>query len=260
MGKYYKISIIGSGNVAWHLSQALENAGHSILEIYSPNIKNAKKLCAKLYEAVPTDSLNFLASKAELFIIAVSDKAISSVAKEVRISESSLIVHTSGTESIETLKDLPNPYGVFYPIQSFSRSRKINFKEIPVSIESSDKRNLTLLQKVAESISKKVLKHSTEQRRVIHLACVFAANFTNHMFTISKGLLESNKLDFNLVKPLILEVVSKALEIGPENVQTGPAIRKDFNTINKHLSYLSEEQGLTDIYKSVTDDIIKTHD
>lgn len=259
MGKYYKITLIGSGNLAWHLAQALENIGHSIVEVYSKELKNAEKLCSKLYDANPTDDLDFSQSEAELFIVAVSDSAIPEVLNELNLPEPSVIAHTSGTESIDVFKTLQNPCGVLYPIQTFTKSRKIEFKEIPISIEFSDRISQTTIQNIANSLSRKTFNHSTEQRRVIHLASVFAANFTNHILTISKGLLESNDLSFELVKPLISEAVGKALNIGPEHSQTGPAKRKDFNTIEKHLDYLSEEQGLTNIYQAITDDIIKTY-
>lgn len=259
MGKYYKITLIGAGNLAWHLGQALENIGHSIVEVYSRDLKNAERLCSKLYDANPTDSLNFSHSEAELYIIAVSDSAIQEVLNEVNLPETSVIAHTSGTESIGVFKSLPNPCGVLYPIQTFTKSRKIEFKEIPISIEFSDRVSQTTIQDIADSLSRKTFHHSTERRRVIHLASVFAANFTNHILTISKGLLESNNLSFELVKPLISEVVGKALSIGPEYSQTGPARRKDSNTIEKHLDYLSEEQGLTSIYQAITNDIIKTY-
>jgi predicted short-subunit dehydrogenase-like oxidoreductase (DUF2520 family) len=258
LDKYFKISFAGSGNVAWHLSQALENTGHSILEIYSRNIRNAQKLCDKLYQAQAKDNLNFSKDYPEVLIIAVSDKAIRGVLEEITIPKEAIIIHTSGTESIRVFEDMPNPFGVLYPIQTFSKDRPIDFRNVPFSIEASDNKTKGVLSILARSLSKKIYFNTTEQRRIIHLSSVFAANFTNHMFTISKGLLESNNLSFDLVKPLIEEVVHKAFILGPENAQTGPAVRNDFNTIQKHMSYLSEEEGLTEIYNAITSDIIKT--
>jgi predicted short-subunit dehydrogenase-like oxidoreductase (DUF2520 family) len=255
---YFRISFVGSGNVAWHLSQALENVGHSIIEIYSRDRKNAISLCDKLYEASAKDNLDFTTDPPQILIIAASDKAIRKISQDLIVPADTIVVHTSGTESIGVFTGLGNPFGVLYPIQTFSKDRHVDFRNIPFSIEASDEETREILFALARSLTKKVYFNTTEKRRIIHLSSVFAANFTNHMFTISKGLLESNNLAFDLVKPLIEEVVQKAFILGPENAQTGPAVRNDFNTIQKHLDYLSEEQGLTEIYNAITNDIIKT--
>jgi predicted short-subunit dehydrogenase-like oxidoreductase (DUF2520 family) len=168
-----KISVIGSGNVAWHLSQTLENANHTIFEVYSRDIKNAKKLCDKLYNAEPKDQLDFSKSKSELFIISVKDDAIQDVVKKIQLPINAILVHTSGTVGIEVLKNKFTPnIGVFYPLQSFSKSREINFKNIPICIEASNTKTETVLEKFAFTFCDNVAFLDSEDRKKLHLAAV----------------------------------------------------------------------------------------
>lgn len=252
-----KISFIGSGNVAWHMAQALENANHHILEVYSPTKKNADKLCRKLYNASAVSSVDFSASKSELIIIAVPDDAIELVANQLKVAENTIVVHTSGSKSLEALALTQAKTGVFYPVQTFSKGKTINFRPIPICIEAIDEKVEKTLQKLAFTICENVCFFNSEDRKVLHISAVFACNFTNYLMTISKKILESEGLDFAILKPLIQETMEKALLNGPEKSQTGPASREDSITIKTHLAYLVKYPQFRNLYELLTEGIIK---
>lgn len=257
MSKTYKISIIGAGNVAWHLSQALEDAGHSIQEVYSRNIKNAEKLASKLYDAFPTNDLDFSESHSQIFFIAVTDDALENVLSEITIPDNSIIAHTSGTKSLEVLDLLFLNKGVFYPLQTFSKSRKVAFEDIPICIEASSEATQKILTNVATSISRYVYFFDSEKRKILHVAAVFACNFTNHLLALSKEILTTDGIDYSILNPLISETINKALEGDPKQMQTGPAARKDVKVLQEHLKFLKEEPEKKQIYKILSESILK---
>jgi predicted short-subunit dehydrogenase-like oxidoreductase (DUF2520 family) len=257
MSKTYKVSIIGSGNVAWHLSQALEDAGHSIQEVYSRNIKNAQKLASKLYDAFPTNDLDFSESESQIFFIAVTDDALEKVLSEISIPDHSIIAHTSGTKPLEVLDLLFLNKGVFYPLQTFSKSRKVAFEDIPICIEASSDATQKILSNVATSISRYIYYFNSEKRKTLHVAAVFACNFTNHLLALSKEILTKEDIDYSILNPLISETINKALEADPKQMQTGPAIRKDVKVLQEHLKFLREEPEKKQIYKILSESILK---
>lgn len=257
MAQYYDISIIGAGNVAWHLSQALENAGHHIHEVYSRQPKHAKALVGTLYSAEVADSLDFSESNSTIFIIAVKDDAISAVVEELVLPSSNVIVvHTSGSVSIDALDYTLQNYGCFYPLQSFTKSRKVNFKEIPVFIEASNRETKNALTHLAKSITSKVTYFEGAQRKALHVSGVFASNFVNHLLVIAKQIAAKHKIDFRLLEPLIVETINKGLELGPENAQTGPASRGDLEVLDSHLAFLEWDEDLQAIYKQLSQHIL----
>jgi predicted short-subunit dehydrogenase-like oxidoreductase (DUF2520 family) len=256
---YFAISIIGAGNVGSFLAKAFEESGHTVNEIYSRNYKNASKLCSQLYSTEPTDSLDFSESKSTIFILAVSDSAIADVASEIVLPDNAIIAHTSGAAPMELLENTAGHYGVFYPLQTFTKGRRIDYKEIPFCIEGESKQVTNILIKLASTLSKYVHQLNSDQRKILHLAAVFACNFNNHLLTISKGLLDTEKVSFEILKPLVNETVRKAFDLGPENSQTGPAIRKDEETISAHLEILKLEERLSQLYSLFTEDIASYH-
>ena len=257
MAHYYDIAIIGSGNVAWHLSQALENAGHNIHSVYDRKLNRAKDLVAKLYNAEATDSLDFSSSRAAIFIVAIKDGAIREVAENMVLpSQDAIVVHTSGSVSIEVLGYTLQHYGCLYPLQSFVKSRQVDFKQIPFFIEASNGNTKDVLTRVAKSITKKVAYFDSKQRKALHVSGVFASNFVNHVLTIAKQVATKHKIDFQLLAPLIVETVNKSLELGPENAQTGPAARGDLEVLEEHLTFLEDNEALQNIYKSLTQHIL----
>jgi predicted short-subunit dehydrogenase-like oxidoreductase (DUF2520 family) len=260
------ISFVGAGNVAWHLSQALEQAGHSILEVYSRDIRNARQLSKQLYDTQPVAALNFAESKAELIVLAVADDALAPVIAQLVLPENCLVVHTSGTKSLQQLQqlidahsDVPAQTGVFYPLQTFSKQVKIDFAEIPICIEATHQTTANVLVELAHQISNTVYLVDSEERKKLHLAAVFACNFSNHLLAIAKRILDAEDLEFGLLKPLINETVRKALEASdPATVQTGPARRNDRQTMHQHLEYLEQYPRWQALYEALSESITKT--
>jgi predicted short-subunit dehydrogenase-like oxidoreductase (DUF2520 family) len=253
----YHISFIGAGNLAWHLAPALENAGHYVKEVYSLNGVTAKNLVGNLYDATLKSTLDFSDSTSQIFILAVPDDAIQAIAQEIILPDLSLLVHTSGSKAIEDLDySAAAASGVFYPLQSFSKLRPVNFEQIPILIESDSKEAIEILKNLGKSISKSVQFVSSEQRAKLHLAAVFANNFTNYLLSISENIVKEAKLDFSLLKPLIVETVEKSLSLSPKNAQTGPAKRGDVETLDKHMQLLSEDEALQEIYRLLSQHIL----
>src|SRR5687767_13519786 len=216
--KETSISFIGSGNLAWHLAPALDNTDFPVKEIFSQRSKHAAALADRLYQAEVRRSLDFSESPSSVFIIAVSDDAIQGIAQEIVLPENAILVHTSGSQPLNVLGYAGTPnIGVLYPLQTFTKNKKIDFKEVPFFIESENSETDAVLTSMANAISKKVFRSSSNDRKALHIAAVFASNFTNHMLTIAKEILEDHDLDLELLTPLIAETINKALAIGPED-------------------------------------------
>jgi predicted short-subunit dehydrogenase-like oxidoreductase (DUF2520 family) len=248
-----KITIIGAGNLATQLGLTLFKEGYLISQVYSRSQKTASILSKKI-NAEGISDLKKLSDDSSIYIIAVKDDAIESVAKKIKLKDK-IIVHTSGSISIAILKSCSKNYGVFYPLQTFSKEKKVDFKKIPVCIEANNSKTLSTLNYFAKSISKNVKKINSEQRKKIHLAAVFACNFSNHMYAIAEILLYKDKLSLDLLKPLIEETANKIKEHKPLKAQTGPAIRNDKKTMEAHLKLLSKEKDLQKIYAMMSKSI-----
>ena len=251
------ITFIGSGNLAWHLAPALDNVGYSVKEVFSRDPKHARALVGRLYQADVKSTLDFSASSSEVFIIAVSDDAIQDIVREIILPDDSILVHTSGSQPLSLLGFAATANtGVFYPLQTFSKAKKVDFNEIPIFIESEDDEVSKKLMKMAKTISKKAKTISSEYRKALHVAAVFASNFSNHMLTISKSIAEQHEVDFELLKPLIAETLNKSINIGPENAQTGPAKRGDMEILDSHLEFLKDDPDVAEIYRIISQHII----
>lgn len=253
----YKIAILGAGNVAWHLAPALENIGHEVMQIYARDIRQATKITERLYMAEPTDLVDFSESNAEIFILAVTDSGIPNLADEVILPEGSLLVHTSGSQPLSILGYSSASFtGIMYPLQSFTKGRKLDFAEVPFLIESEDDSSLTKIRNLATSLSGQVYDVKSTDRKAIHIAAVFASNFTNHLIRIAEEIIEKQGLDFEILKPLLVESLSKTLEIGAKNAQTGPASRADVDTLEDHLQFLRKNDTISEIYRLISQDIM----
>jgi predicted short-subunit dehydrogenase-like oxidoreductase (DUF2520 family) len=253
----YKIAILGAGNIAWHLAPALEDAGHEITEVYARDLDKATQITERVYSAEPKDDLDFSESEAEIFILAVKDDAIAEVADAVILPEGSILVHTSGAISLDVLGYSSASFiGIFYPLQSFTKGKKIDFEEVPFLLESDDEGSLQKLKKLAKSLSPLTYLVRSRDRKAVHVAAVFASNFTNHMIRISEEIMRRQGLDFEMLKPLIIETISKCLQIGAKNAQTGPAIREDYDTMEEHHRFLNFNDQIAEIYRVISQDII----
>ena len=245
------IVLIGTGNVAKHLFNAFVSSPE--LDIRQVVGRNKKALIA--YNSKPTEHDFTKIVTADIYIVAVSDDAISEVSKLLHYKKG-LIVHTSGSASINELSNINK--GVFYPLQTFSVGKKVDFNTIPICIEAENEGNYSLLKSLAKILSHKVYTISSEQRKSIHLAAVFANNFTNHLYHISNEICEENNVPFDILKPLIAETVKKIETLSPIDAQTGPAKRNDSKTINRHLGQI-ENKEYQELYALLTKSIQNIH-
>jgi predicted short-subunit dehydrogenase-like oxidoreductase (DUF2520 family) len=255
------VSFVGAGNLAWHLAPALDNAGYTVLEVYSRSKKNALALVNKLYQAEVKEDLDFSDSKANIFVLSVTDDALPEVLHEIILPDNAILVHTSGSQPLLILSTAATlNTGVFYPLQTFTKQKKVDFSEIPLFVECMNPEVEKHLMKMGKAISKKVLAINASKRMALHVAAVFASNFTNHMLTISKSIMDVSDLPYDWVKPLISETINKSLAIGPEAAQTGPAVRGDLETLDRHMALLQEDGEIAELYQLISQHIINTHD
>ncbi len=252
-----KIVLIGSGNLATQLAPALKKSGNQIVCVYSRKIKNATTLANKI-KTKATNKISELPIDADLYIVAIQDDAIQLVLDQLEFNPK-LIVHTSGSVPLTVLSSKYKNSGVFYPLQTFTRTVKTNWNTIPILIEGSNKFSIQILEKLANEISKKVVKVNSTKRSSIHLAAVFANNFVNHLYTISSDILKKEKISFDILKPIISETTSRVMNGDPHKIQTGPAKRKDHKTISKHLTMLQRDSDKKKVYQSLTASILNAY-
>jgi len=248
-----KVIIIGSGNVAQQLIAAFQNAENlgveiELVQVYS---RQAGTVSHLLDHAKITDDLHSLV-EADLYIIAVSDAVIAEIAAQLPF-KNRLVVHTSGSVSLIALDD-NNRKGVFYPLQTFSKNKEVDFRTIPICLESENATDYQLLDKVAKSISEKIFAINSEQRQALHVAAVFVNNFTNHLYQIGQEICYDNGVPFEILTPLISETAQKIMLLSPKEAQTGPAKRNDTATIAAHEAFLSTKNHLK-IYQTLTQSI-----
>ncbi|WP_108869829.1 Rossmann-like and DUF2520 domain-containing protein [Aquimarina aquimarini] len=248
-----RVIIIGSGNVAKHLYIALhDQKSVAVIQCYN---RKGILLHPNQKKDTVTKELDTL-KDADIYILAVSDNAIKEVSNSLPINNK-LIVHTSGSVPMNILKGT-NKKGVFYPLQTFSKNKIVDFKAIPICIEAESPNDSELLKKLALTLSKKVYEISSEQRNVLHVSAVFVNNFTNHLFSIANDICTDHQIPFEILHPLILETAQKATTISPDIAQTGPAIREDSTTIQRHLKTIKNNTQ-KDIYQTLTRAIQNKH-
>ncbi|PSL05797.1 Rossmann-like and DUF2520 domain-containing protein [Cecembia rubra] len=256
----FKVALLGTGNVAWHLAPALEEAGHTVTEVYGRDLDKVQQVTNRLYTAEAKTDLDFSDSEAEIFILAVSDQAISELADEVILPEGSILVHTSGSVSLDILGYSSASYiGIFYPLQTFTKNRELSFEDVPFLLESEDATTLQKLKKLAKSLSPHQYIVKSKDRMALHVAAVFASNFSNHMLRLAEEIMARKGLDYEMLKPLIIETISKSLELGAKKAQTGPAVRTDLNTLETHYQFLNYNEQVAEIYRLISQDIIDSY-
>ncbi|VXB00843.1 conserved hypothetical protein [Flavobacterium sp. 9AF] len=244
-----KVIVIGSGNVAHHLVKVLLKAKN--IELVQVVARTKNTMTALLSE----DQIifNYQAIKAaDVYIVAVSDNAIEEVSNQLPF-ENRLVVHTSGTSELSILNS-KNRKGVFYPLQTFSKSKEVDFSSIPLCLETENMSDYKSLEIIGKAISNKVYAISSEQRKALHVAAVFVNNFTNHLFQIGNQICKENNIPFEILHALILETAAKITQLNPKEAQTGPALRNDTKTIEKHLEFL-KNSNYQDIYQLLTQSI-----
>jgi predicted short-subunit dehydrogenase-like oxidoreductase (DUF2520 family) len=250
----FNISFLGAGKVAEALCLELYKKGHHIEKIVSPGKVNGPEL-AERCKAIWSPEPEFT-DDTDIIIASVPDRLLKNILDSVRCGSRTILAHTAGSFGLEVFPDFARHNGLFYPLQTFSKGRKISFEEIPLFLEASDNDTESVLRKLAESIGCKVYKCDVKNRQLLHVAAVFVSNFTNYMFTAGNEISSRAGFSFDVLAPLIRETIMKAIENGPEKSQTGPAVRNDLNTIEKHMELLSFSPELRKIYKEVSESII----
>ena len=246
------IVIIGTGNTATVLGRKFKAAGHHIVQVYGRNGKSASDLAYDL----DSESTNYWAvvnRGADLYILAVSDIAIEEVVKELQLPEKT-IVHTAASVSKSILENKARHFGVFYPLQSLKKGLS-HFSDTPIIIDASDEGTLQLLESLGNTISNTVVQVNDEDRLKLHLAAVFCNNFVNHIYALMESYCTKENIDFKLLLPLIQETSSRLSDSNASVAQTGPALRNDTATIEKHLDLLSAHPQLKEIYTLFTKSI-----
>jgi predicted short-subunit dehydrogenase-like oxidoreductase (DUF2520 family) len=251
------IVLLGAGNLATSLGTELRRKGYAIRQVYSRTRESAQRLARKL-NASWTNNPDRVMRESDFYIVALKDDAVSEVLSSIDFGNR-LVIHCSGSLPLRVLEDFSENRGVLYPLQTFSKRRRINFSEIPLFIEANTEDNLNRIDSIARKLSEKVMKANSEERKIVHIAAVFSCNFVNHLYALSESLLKKNGLDFEVLIPLIKETTEKIQRISPAEAQTGPAVRYDRLIIDKHLEALSGNEQLAGLYKSISESIFAFH-
>jgi len=254
------VTIIGSGNVGYHIGRAVfriesfdENADRYIMQNFSRDFSKAQDLADEVYSEA-TDSLLDIEPNNDLYIIAVNDDAIETVAAQLAAAglTDELVVHTSGATPSSVLSKYFTRYGSFYPLQTFSRSRKANFKTVPLCVYANSSTDMANLSEFAGQLSDNVNFINDEQRASLHVAAVFVNNFVNYFYQVGAQLLGQKDVSLDLLRPLIMETARKVQRHDPAKMQTGPAARGDQQTIERHLLYLQSQPEIAALYEHLT--------
>ena len=246
------IVLFGTGKVAFHLFRAFSNSENfKVIQVFNHSAESLNYFKDK----IPTTTKFSEVFPADIYLLAVKDDVIGEMASKITNSEA-LILHTSGAVPLTTFKDFEHA-GVFYPLQTFSKNKSVDFKNIPICIEANNKSDLELLEEMASSISEKVYHISSEQRKSLHVAAVFVSNFVNYLYTEGEAICIKNGIPFEILHPLIHETALKIESMSPKEAQTGPALRNDKEVINSHLPLLNSEQQK--IYQILTSSIQNLH-
>ncbi|WP_092544446.1 Rossmann-like and DUF2520 domain-containing protein [Zunongwangia mangrovi] len=247
-----KVVLLGAGNLAYHLFRVFKaSTAVEIVQVFN----HRQEKLTDFADKVATTTLIAEIKEADFYLISVKDDAIAEVSSKLK-PKNGIVLHTSGAIDINVLAEHHN-FGVFYPLQSFSREKKVGFQQIPICIEANSEENLEKIKQLALQISASVYKISSEQRRISHVAAVFANNFSNFMFATASEICEKHQIPFDILKPLIAETFQKIEKVSPKKAQTGPARRNDKETMAAHLQYLEEDQQK--LYKTISEAILKSY-
>lgn len=250
------ISIIGAGNVAYHLALGLYHAGHKLSYVYARNISNAQEISSSCGAKATSSISDVVYQKVDIIIIATTDTAIAGIADQLN-DFSNLVIHTAGSVGLDTISKHCINSGVLYPLQTFNKQKAINWQEVPLFIEASNTDSMTTLSALAHSLSPKIKSVDSNQRLALHIAAVFACNYSNALYGIAANICEENGLIFNDLLPLINETAHKLELLSPKEAQTGPAKRGDKETMDKHLHFLSSVPTIQQLYADLARAVVK---
>ena len=252
------VVLIGAGHMAYHLGRALKRSGNNLQLLINRSEKSGDRLAFELGCRFSTD-FKSIPENADVVIVAVKDDAIPEVASKI-FCPGKVLAHTSGSVPMSALGDASDRLGVFYPLQTMHRDVEVNMSEVPFCIEGNSKWNEGLLLELARSISENVQVLSSEQRKMTHLAAVFACNFTNHFYVLAEQILEENGMTLDILRPLIKKTATNVLSESPKGLQTGPAKRNDAQIMQEHLELLANKSPeLELLYRELSESIIKMH-
>ncbi|WP_318308216.1 Rossmann-like and DUF2520 domain-containing protein [Flagellimonas crocea] len=248
-----KIVILGTGNLAMHLFNAFDKAENvTVAQVVGRNLEDLQQ-----FSGLSPISNDFVSiADADVYLIAVKDDAIAEVSKYLS-SKKGIVAHTSGAVGLNAVQS--DNRGVFYPLQTFTKGKTVNFAHIPICIESEEKESLETLRLLAESISENTHHIDSEQRKKLHLAAVFVNNFTNYLYSIGEEFCLDEGLSFDLLKPLIMETAEKIQRMSPKDAQTGPARRNDTESMERHLELLQKQEHIA-LYKLLSQAIIQANE
>ena len=252
-----KIVLIGAGNVATHLGKALLDSGHEIMQVWSRTSYSAG-LLAEMLGTDAVTNIDDVALGADIYIVSVTDNALPGIVSRLCPRRTgSVFLHTAGSVPMTCFEGFASSYGVLYPMQTFSKQKELDFKKIPVFVEASDEVVLKSIQTIAESVSDCVYQLNGEGRRCLHLAAVFACNFSNYCCAVAESLLRSQGIPFEVMLPLVDEMASKLHHLSPVEAQTGPASRHDTGVMKMQMSMLSQDKRLAEMYRLMSEGIME---
>ncbi|MBQ9652168.1 MAG: DUF2520 domain-containing protein [Prevotella sp.] len=250
-----KVVLIGAGRLATNLGVALREAGEDIKQVYSRTMESADVLAAKTDAEAVTD-ISEITPDADIYIVSVKDSVLQTLIPQLcKGREERLFVHTAGSMPMDIFKGYARRYGVFYPMQTFSKERRADFRQITCFLEASDWDVMAQLHSVAESIGSRAMELDTERRRYLHLAAVFACNFANHCYDLAAEVLKRHDIPFDVMLPLIDETAAKVHSLSPSEAQTGPAVRYDRNVIGAQMQLLTDDPQTQQIYEQLSKSI-----
>ncbi len=244
------IGIFGTGNIAYAFAKAIVNTEYKLAGVCGRNIENSQIFAKKFYCPI-FNSINEMNENIDIYLLAVKDDAIEELSEKINTEK--LVLHCSGVQSIDILKQKNK--GVIWPLQSINKESFIDFKNTPLCIESNSEPNLIALETFANSLSQSVYKITDKQKKYLHLAAVLSNNFSNHLLALAKNICDEHRLNFNILKPIMIQTVENAFIQHPKLIQTGPAIRKDLKTIDEHLQLLQNNKQLQSLYELLSKSI-----
>lgn len=255
-----RIVVVGAGNVAWHIARRAHAQGLSVEQVFSRDLAKAAELASQI-GAQPISSFEELDVQADYYVLAVSDAAIGSVAAKMgeRLPASACVVHSSGATPLSVVQPHFERCGVLYPLQTFSKNREVDFSKVPICLETAHKEDYPRLEQLARRLSDQIFAVDSEKRQTLHLSAVFVNNFVNHLYAIGAALLAEKDLPFALLQALIQETAAKTQDHAPATMQTGPAVRGDQVTLERHRALLSNHPDLQQLYQFFSTAIQKHH-